>query len=100
MSLSRKKPRARGIGKNALIVSILTKYDEWDSVVEDLGYSSIPSEMIGRLIESLDKDSIFFDSQTGFEERCFIFGCFGMAHLTWKVYSNTWKRVSNTVERA
>jgi hypothetical protein len=53
-----KKAAHKGIGKNALIVSILTKYDEWDSVVEDLGYSSIPSEMMARLIESLDKDSI------------------------------------------
>ena|ERR1700722_781607 len=52
------KAERKRIGKNALIVSVLTKYDEWDSVVEDLGYMTLPSEMVAKLIESLDKDSI------------------------------------------
>ena len=54
-----KKAARKGIGKNALITSILTKYNEWDSVVEDLGYLTIPSEMLSALIQNLEKDSIF-----------------------------------------
>lgn len=46
------------IGKNALIVSILNKYVEWDSIVSNLGYLSVPSEMISNLIRGLDKNSI------------------------------------------
>ena len=47
------------IGKNALVHSILSKYVEWDSEIADLGYSSVPSEMIGALLRRLDKASIF-----------------------------------------
>jgi hypothetical protein len=51
---SRKK-----IGKNALVVSVLNKYVEWDSAVSDFGYVTVPGEMIGRLVASLDKDTIY-----------------------------------------
>ena len=54
-----RKAASKGIGKNALIVSILNKYVEWDSVVEDLGYTSVPIEAISSLIQSLDKDLAF-----------------------------------------
>ena len=53
-----KKAASKSIGKNALIVSILTKYDEWDSIIEDFGYVNVPFEMVARFIEEGDKDSI------------------------------------------
>jgi hypothetical protein len=53
-----KKAADKGIGKNALIVSILNKYVEWDSVVEDLNYVTLPFEMIAKLISCLDEDSL------------------------------------------
>jgi hypothetical protein len=53
-----KKAEHKGIGKNALIASILTKYDEWDSIVEDFGYVTVPFEMIAKFIEGGDEDSI------------------------------------------
>lgn len=46
------------IGKNALIVSILNKYVEWDSIVADLGYIYIPSEMLADLVANSDKNTI------------------------------------------
>lgn len=52
------------IGKNALIVSILNKYVEWDSIVTNFGYLSVPSEMISYLIEGLDKNSISLIAKT------------------------------------
>ncbi len=54
-----RKAESKGIGKNALIVSILNKYVEWDSVVEELGYASVPIEMVSSLIRNLDKDTAF-----------------------------------------
>jgi hypothetical protein len=53
------KAGSKGIGKNTLVTSILKKYVEWDSVVEVLGYTSVPKEAISSLIQSLDKDSAF-----------------------------------------
>jgi len=53
-----KKAGRKNIGKNALITSILTKYDEWDSAVEELGYVSVPFEIIAKFIESADRESI------------------------------------------
>jgi hypothetical protein len=54
-----KKAVKKGVGKNALVTSILKKYVEWDSVVEELGYTSVPIDAISSLIQSLDKDSAF-----------------------------------------
>ena len=53
-----KKCCEKEIGKNSLVVSILDKYVEWDSVVSDFGYLTVPPEMIGMLISSLDRESI------------------------------------------
>jgi len=57
-ALTREATR-KGVGKNALIVSILDKYVEWDSTVADFGYVTVPSEMIGRLIAGLDKEAVY-----------------------------------------
>jgi hypothetical protein len=46
------------IGKNALVVSVLNKHVEWDSVVEDFGYLSVPPQMVIDLIGSLNKEEI------------------------------------------
>jgi hypothetical protein len=53
-----KNAARKKIGKNALVVSILSKYVEWDSVVEDFGYLSVPPEMIAKFIGSADKDTL------------------------------------------
>lgn len=53
-----KEASRKNVGKNALIVSILNKYVEWDSIVSDFGYLSVPPEMISTLIASLDKETI------------------------------------------
>jgi hypothetical protein len=53
-----KDAEKKKIGKNALIVSILSKYVEWDSVVETFGYMSIPPEIIGLLLRSSKKDEL------------------------------------------
>jgi hypothetical protein len=47
------------IGKNALVVSILEKYVEWDSAASDFGYLTVPPEMIAGLIGSADKETIY-----------------------------------------
>jgi hypothetical protein len=52
------KASRKKIGKNSLIVSILNKYIEWDSTVEDFSYLTVPYQMIAKLIDSLDKDTI------------------------------------------
>lgn len=49
----------RKVGKNALIASILDKYIQWDSPTSDFGYLSVPAEMIGGLVGSLDKETIY-----------------------------------------
>ena len=49
----------RKIGKNALIVSILNKYVEWDSPVSDFGYMTVPGEMVARMLAGLDKETVY-----------------------------------------
>jgi hypothetical protein len=53
-----KNAARKKIGKNALVVSILSKYVDWDSIVEDFGYLTVPPEMVAYLLGSLDKDKI------------------------------------------
>jgi hypothetical protein len=53
-----KRAAQKGKGKNALIVSILTKYAEWDSLVEDLNYLIVPSEILNGLLAGADKELI------------------------------------------
>ncbi len=53
-----KKARSKGIGKNALIVSILNKYVEWDSIVDDLDYVTLPFEMAAKFISGLDEETL------------------------------------------
>jgi hypothetical protein len=54
----RKDALRKKVGKNALVTSILDKYVEWDSIVADFGYLTVPPEMIAKLIGGLDKESI------------------------------------------
>ncbi len=53
-----KRAVQKGKGKNALIVAILTKYAQWDSLVEDLGYLTLPSEILGGLLAAADKETV------------------------------------------
>ena len=46
------------IGKNALLVSVLSRYVEWDSGAEDLGYMMVPYQMIAELLGNLEKDAV------------------------------------------
>ncbi len=53
-----KDAEKRKIGKNSLVVSILDKYVEWDSLAADFGYLTVPPEMIAMFVSSLDKQAI------------------------------------------
>jgi hypothetical protein len=53
-----KDAASKKVGKNALVVSVLNKYVEWDSIVADFGYLYVPGEMLAKLLGSLDKDTI------------------------------------------
>jgi hypothetical protein len=53
-----KRAASKSVGNNSLITSILKKYIEWDSFVEDLGYATIPIEMLARFVGSSDRDTI------------------------------------------
>jgi hypothetical protein len=46
------------IGMNALATSIFNKYVEWDCLTEEFGYFTVPSEMVVRMLQSVDKDKI------------------------------------------
>jgi hypothetical protein len=45
-------------GMNALIVSVLTKYVEWDSLVKDLGYMTLPSKVVTGFLAGADKELV------------------------------------------
>jgi hypothetical protein len=53
-----KEAEEKKIGKNALVVSILSKHKEWDSIVEKFSYLTVPPEMVVMLVRSLDKDTV------------------------------------------
>lgn len=49
----------KGIGKNALVNSILEKYVEWDAPTSDFNYLCVPYEMVARLINAVDKETAY-----------------------------------------
>ena len=53
-----KRAAKEGKGMNALVVSVLTKYAEWDSLVEDLGYMTLPMKVLSGFLAGADKDLV------------------------------------------
>jgi hypothetical protein len=49
-----KDSEEHGVGENALISSVLTKYIEWDRYAEKFGRVSLPGEVLRAIIEATE----------------------------------------------
>ncbi|MGH9918176.1 MAG: hypothetical protein ACRD6W_04805 [Nitrososphaerales archaeon] len=56
-SLSR-EARSKRVSVNALVSSVLEKYDEWDRMAEKFGFIQIPSDLFKLFLSSLDAEKL------------------------------------------